>query len=318
MAASPIIPTNTADPTGADKKERGAIRAFEAKYREIRRGALDILARQRYEVVTVNSAELNINATRYNFELDQTILQRIGQEIQDIIESILLEGGEQNLWFLKAYVAPAAVQGVAQTHANLSIQSEAYKLSKPNLQSLLNSPVYQKRIGLLRAREFEEMKNLSQYTKENLRKSLSEGMALGKNPRDIAKDINERTNVSLSRAKLIARTEVPGALRRARMDEAEQAQKDLGILTKQMHISAFSPTTRIWHARRHGTLHTIAEQREWWSLSKNACNCKCSTIEILVDEAGKPLSESIITRANRNKDAHIEKMLKGRIRENDG
>ena len=75
MAASPIIPTNTADPTGADKKERGAIRAFEAKYREIRRGALDILARQRYEVVTVNSAELNINATRYNFELDQTILQ---------------------------------------------------------------------------------------------------------------------------------------------------------------------------------------------------------------------------------------------------
>ncbi|MBP3934740.1 MAG: phage head morphogenesis protein [Pseudomonas sp.] len=318
MAASPIIPTNTADPTGADKKERGAIRAFEAKYREIRRGALDILARQRYEVVTVNSAELNINATRYNFELDQTILQRIGQEIQDMIESILLEGGEQNLWFLKAYVAPAAVQGVAQTHANLSIQSEAYKLSRPNLQSLLNSPVYQKRIGLLRARELEEMKNLTQYTKENLRKSLSEGMSLGKNPRDIAKDITERTNVSLSRAKLIARTEVPGALRRARMDEAEQAQKDLGILTKQMHISTFSPTTRIWHARRHGTLHTISEQREWWSLSKNACNCKCSTIEILVDEAGKPLSESIITRANRNKDAHIEKMLKGRILENDG
>lgn len=273
MVAQAIIPRNEMDPTGADSKERGAINDFSKRMNLIYRNMREILDRQRYTIVTINSALLEVNATQYEWLLSPDILNNLSQEIQDMIDSILLQGGEQNLWFLNAYVIPAAIQGTAQSHANLTIQSEAYARSRPTLDSLLTSEPYRKRIGLLRAREFEEMKNLSNRTKDVMRRTLSEGMALGKNPRAISQDLQDATSLSKTRANLIARTEVPGALRRARMDEDEQAGKDLGIVTKQMHISAFSPTTRIWHAERHGTLHTIQEQREWWSYAKNACNC---------------------------------------------
>jgi hypothetical protein len=308
MAGQPIIPRNEQDPTGADSKERGAINDFAKRMNLIYRNMRDILNRQTYTVVTINSAELSVNASRYDFNLSPEILASLSQEIQDMIDSILLQGGEQNLWFLNAYVIPAAVQGTAQSHANLTIQSEAYARSRPTLDSLLTSQPYQKRIGLLRAREFEEMKNLSNRTKDVMRRTLSEGMALGKNPRAISQDLQDATSLSKHRANLVARTEVPGALRRARMDEDEAAGVDLGIKTMQMHISAFSPTTRIWHAQRHGTLHTIQDQREWWSYAKNACNCKCSTIAVLIGDDGKPLSSAILARANKNKAANLKKL----------
>lgn len=308
MAASPIIPRNEQDPTGADSKERGAINDFAKRMNLIYRNMRDILNRQPYTVVTINSAELSVNATRYDFNLSPEILANLSQEIQDMIESILMQGGEQNLWFLNSYVIPAAIQGTAQSHANLTIQSEAYARSRPTLDSLLTSEPYRKRIGLLRAREFEEMENLMNRTKDVMRRTLSEGMALGKNPRDISKDLQDATSLSKHRANLIARTEIPGALRRARLDEDEQAIKEFEFDAMQMHISAFSPTTRIWHAQRHGTLHTIQDQREWWSLAKNACNCKCSTILVLVGKDGKPLSPGILARANKNKAANLKRL----------
>ena len=308
MVAQAIIPRNEQDPTGADSKERGAINDFARRMNLIYRNMREILDRQQYKIVTVNSAILRINATRYEYLLSPEILASMSQEIQDMIDSILLQGGEQNLWLLNSYIIPAAIQGTAQSHANLTIQSEAYARSRPALDSILNSDPYRKRIGLLRAREFEEMKNLSNRTKDVMRRTLSEGMALGKNPRAISQDLQDATSLSKTRANLVARTEVPGALRRARMDEDEQAMNDLGIVGMQMHISAFSPTTRIWHAERHGTLHTIQAQREWWSYAKNACNCKCSTIMVLTDEKGNPLSSAILARANKNKAAHLAKL----------
>lgn len=308
MVAQAIIPRNEQDPTGADSKERGAINDFAKRMNLIYRNMREILDRQRYTIVTINSALLEVNATRYEWLLSPEILASMNEEIQAMIESILLQGGEQNLWFLNAYVIPAAIQGTAQSHANLTIQSEAYARSRPALDSILNSEPYRKRIGLLRAREFEEMKNLSNRTKDVMRRTLSEGMALGKNPRAISQDLQDATSLSKTRANLIARTEVPGALRRARMDEADQATADLGIRTLQLHISAFSPTTRITHAKRHGTLHTTQEQREFWSHAKDACNCKCSTVEILVDEKGNPLSSAILARANKNKATNLKKL----------
>jgi 16S rRNA G966 N2-methylase RsmD len=308
MVAQAIIPRNEQDPTGADSKERGAINDFAKRMNLIYRNMLEILNRQSYTVVTINAAKLEINASRYDFNLSPEILANMSQEIQDMIEAILLQGGEQNLWFLNSYVIPAAIQGTAQSHANLTIQSEAYARAKPSLDYILTSPPYQKRIGLLRAREFEEMKNLSNRTTDVMRRTLSEGMALGKNPRVISQDLQDATALSKNRANLVARTEVPGALRRARMDEDEAASVDLGIKTLQMHISAFSPSTRIWHAQRHGTLHTIQEQREWWSYAKNACNCKCSTIAVLVGDDGKPLSNALMERANKNKAKNLAKL----------
>lgn len=309
MAGSPILPRNAADPLGTDARERRAMKDFASRLRNIQRGTLRILNAIPYKVVTINA--LQHNSTTYRFELDENVLARMNAEIALIVDEFLLEGGYQNLWFMEAYVRPAYVQGTAQSVSNLTVQSGVYAAARPTLESVLLSAPYQRRIGLVRARQFENMKGFAGSMKDVLGSTLARGMAAGQNPRVIAKEIAARTGVSLSRANTIARTEITGALRTARMDETEDAQERLGIQTKEMHLSAFSPTTRIEHARRSGTLHTIQEQREWWSLSKNACNCKCTTVSVLVDDAGNPLTPSIIDRAKRIKQ---EKLASGKIK----
>jgi SPP1 gp7 family putative phage head morphogenesis protein len=271
MAGSPILPRSTSDPTGQDKRERSAIRDFDRRVNAVGKEALRILSKQSYTVVTLNALE--VNAKTYVFELDQTILARIGLEIERISDAIMLEGGVENLWFMRAYVEPAYQQGTGMTVANLAVQSEAYTLTKPTLDAVLFSEPYRKRISLLRAREFELMQGFTQQLKSDLAQTLTRGMIAGQNPRDIAKDIQGRTGVNRSRAERIARTEVTGAFRQARMDEAQAAQQDLGIRTKLMHISALSPTTRPSHSARHSKLFSIQEEREWWSVVPNMINC---------------------------------------------
>lgn len=297
MARMPLLPSSSADPTGQDRRERAAINDFARRMSVIQRGMLRILDKQEYTVVTINSAQMQANETVYRFQLDETILANINAEIALLIDSILLEGGLDQLWFLAAYVEPAYRQGTAQSWTNLSVQSEAYAATKPTLESILLSPPYRTRIGLLKAREFELMRGFSESMKSDLGSTLARGMSTGQNPRVIARDIKERIGVSQSRAERIARTEITTALRTARLDEAQQAQQDLGVQTKMMHISALSPTTRPDHRARHAHLYTPQEQREWWSVSPRSINCRCSTIEVLVDDDGKPLTPSIVERA---------------------
>lgn len=297
MARQPISPRTLDDPTGQDARERRAMADFKRRLRDIQLGVLRILDSVPYTVVTINAASLVINERVYRFELDETVLERINAEIALLIDTILLEGGQRSLWFMAAYVQPAYQQGTAQSVANMSVQSAEYALSRPTLEAVLLSAPYRRRIGLVRAREFEEMRGLSGWMRGDLGSTLARGMATGQNPRVIAKDIKARIVVSQSRANTIARTEITNALRQARMDETQDAQDSLGVRTMEMHLSALSPTTRPNHAARHATLHTIQEQKEWWARDANSINCKCSTVSILVDESGEPLTPSIIDRA---------------------
>ena len=294
---SPILPRSNEDPTGQDSRERKFMRDFDRRVNAIGKRVIRILNEQHYTVVTLNALE--VNATTYQFQLDQAILAGISSEIERICNLILLEGGEQELWAMKAYIEPSYIQGTAATAANLTVQSELYALTKPSLDAILFSPPYRKRISLLAAREFELMQGFSQQMKSDLAQTLTRGMIAGQNPRVIAKDIEARTGVNRSRAERIARTEVTNSFRQARMDEAQAAQTDLGIKTKLLHLSALSPTTRPSHRARHAHLYTIQEERDWWAVTPNMINCKCSTIEVLVDDQGNPLSTAIIERAKR-------------------
>lgn len=302
MARQAILPRNAADPTGQDARERKAIADFKSRMLDIQRGTLRILDSIPVQAVTINSAILSVNETVYRFDLDENVLARMNQELELLIQSILLEGGERSLWFMQAYVQPAYQQGTAQSVANLTVQSAEYALARPTLESVILSDPYRRRLSLVRARQFENMKGFALGSvKRDLANTLMQGMAQGLNPRDIAKNIRKTIDISESRARTIARTEITNALRQARMDEDDSAGENLGIRTKQMHLSAFSPTTREDHAKRSGNLYTTEEQREWWSFSKNVVNCKCTTIAVLVDDEGKPLTPSIVERAKRIK-----------------
>jgi SPP1 gp7 family putative phage head morphogenesis protein len=143
------------------------------------------------------------------------------------------------------------------------------------------------------------MKKIADDMTGDLASTLSRGMASGLNPRKIAENIETRIGVSKFDASRIAQTEVVGAMRTARREEAQQAQTDLGIKTKLMHLSALKSTSRASHIARHGNLYTIQETATWYSIVPNMIFCYCTQVEVLVDDKGEPLSKSIIERAKR-------------------
>ena len=280
----PILPKNLHDPTGADRLERGAMLDFEGRLRKCVQAYQSVLDRLHAKPV--------INA-KYEFALDIAVLMQMLDSASIAVDDILLQGGADNLWFFEGYGAVAYERGTAQEFHNLSRQSTVYKAGTPNLRALLNTPEYRLRVGLIRAREFEEVKGLSGQVKADMSRVLTDGIARGLNPLEIAHNLKEFEGIEQFRANRIARTEITTALRRARMDESDDADARYNLQTMQMHLSALGPTTRVEHAMRHGKLFTTDQQRDWWASDANSINCKCSTSSVLVDKMGKPLRPSI-------------------------
>jgi SPP1 gp7 family putative phage head morphogenesis protein len=140
------------------------------------------------------------------------------------------------------------------------------------------------------------MEGFSGSTATRLGRTLMAAVEAGTNPRDVARSLSRDFAVSKSRARMIARTEITGALRRGRLDEARDAQERLGIQTKELWFSALSDTTREDHAARHGNLYTADEVTEFYSEDANGINCKCATSSVLVDDDGNAISDKLVQR----------------------
>lgn len=285
-----ILPSNKLDPTGVDRLERGAMRDYARRLKQVSNRYIELLNRI--------PAEPAVNQ-RYTFQLDQTMLSMLLQNGDSLVDEILLQGGEFNPWLFQDYVSLSYQRGTAQEFANLAQQSAAYEAYRGSVQDILLSDAYQKRLVLVRARTFEEMKGLSADVKQDLSRVLTDGIGRGQNPKEVARRIRDQVGIEQGRANRIARTEITTALRRARWDEHDSASDDLGLNVMLLHLSALSPTTRQTHAFRHGKLYTSEEVRDWYSINGNAINCKCSQVTVLVDEKGVPLNSSVIDIAKK-------------------
>lgn len=288
----PILPRSPSDPVGAGGLERAAIKDFTGRIRKVVRVYRRVLDRV--------PRDLQINAV-YEYRLSAPMLASLLMQADIEVDTLLLEGGQDNLWFTQLYVEVASARGVAQAFANLAQQSPGYLAERESVRAILASDPYRQRMLLTRARVFEDMKALTAQAKADMARVLTDGLGRGLGPREIARNLETAANIPVNRAKTIARSEIPTALRRARLDEADAAETLYGVKTKEMHISALSPTTRKTHADRHGLLYTREQQRAWWAKDANSINCKCTTLAVLVDSKGNPLVPWIEQKAKENK-----------------
>ncbi len=274
------------------------MKAFAKRMKKVSQGYIRLLNRIPSEPV-VNK--------KYQFDLDPNYLSIILRDGELMVDEVLLQGGEFNNFFFNEYVSTAYERGTAQEYANLAQQSTAYAATQQSVATILLSEPYQLRMALVRARVFEEMKGLSAQVKADMARILTDGIARGLNPREVARNLNEQSGIEIRRANRVARTEITTALRRARMDEADEASEVLNLETRQVHISALSPTTRPNHASRHGKIFTTDEQRDWWAIDGNSINCKCSTVTILTDKEGRPYNDTLLNKLKEEKEAMKER-----------
>lgn len=246
-----------------------------------------------------------VNAGTFIYDMSAQQLADLLERVQAILDDYLLEGNGQDIWALQ-YVTQEYQRGTLSAYTNLSVQSQSYA-AQTTLASLLSSPGYLNQIASAYVTTFSDWKGISDKARADLANVISDAIARGVNPRETTRIISKRLDVSMSQAKTIAQTEQVGALRQAQWQETDWARERLGLNTKLLWQSALKPTTRYWHASRHGRTYTTAEVRAFYAENGNRYNCYCSQIPVLVDEKGNVVNIGMMSKlADERKDWQSE------------
>lgn len=232
-----------------------------------------------------------VNAGTFIYDMNAQQLADLLQVVQTILDDHLLEGGERNLWAM-SHVAAEFQRGTQQAFNNLSVQSQAYA-QQTTLVQLLSTPAYQNQVASAYISAYSDWKLESDRARGDLANIISDAIGRGINPRETAQIVSKRLDVSLSRAKNIAQTEQVGALRQAQWNETDWAADRLGLNTGLLWLSALKPTTRSWHASRHGKVYTTEEVRDFYAENGNRYNCYCSQIPVLLNQDGSVFNEGL-------------------------
>ena len=303
---------NILDPTQQKGREKRAyadsrrrLRAINAEIQEL---VIDQL--QPREIAVNGLRAYLLNAERvYIYELDYLQLRRIDETIAEIIQRIMMQRGEQyDNWF-QAYTAEAYQQGAAYAQSSLAVQSAVYASAYSDIESVLFTPEYQRRIAVVTSRTFNSMEGFTDDLITTTRRILGDTIAQGKSPRWAAQqlkgylvDTEGDQKKAASRAATIARTELGVAYRSAVLDESMRTSEALGLQTKMMWVSALMATTRWSHAERHGKLYTRAEVAEFYSRDGNPINCRCSQVPTIVDANGEAFAKKIFEKMEKQKE----------------
>lgn len=174
--------------------------------------------------------------------------------------------------------------------------SEQYRENVRQLTPAIMSVLpleYLNQISAARLTTFSDWKVISDTARGDLTNIITDAVARGVNPRETASVISKRLDVSMSKAKTIAQTEQVGALRQAQWNETDWAADRLGLNTGLLWLSALKPTTRTWHASRHGKVYTTEEVRDFYAENGNRYNCYCSQIPVLLNDDGSIFNEGL-------------------------
>ena len=254
----PIVPSNKRNPANQTRRVQKALAPVN--------GALDATQAWLLHILeSIPAAQVNqVKQPKlgYRYDVSLTRLEQIVAELQGRL-------GDGGIAVMQGAQA-AYREGTALAAFNLSGMSDDYART---ITQVLASEPYIRRSALAGARVMEGMKGFTAETSSDLARELMIGIQDGRNPLDLARDLRERFSISKARAERIARTEINAALRRGRLDEAQDTQERLGIKTGMLWASALSPTTRASHARRHGQVYSVDEVRQFYSRDGNAINC---------------------------------------------
>lgn len=204
------------------------------------------------------------------------------------------------------YVLDGYERGTLNAYTNLAIQSEVYA-QQTTLTYLLSQPAYQNQVAAAFISTYSDWRGLSDAVRTDLANVIGMSIARGINPRETARIVSKRLDVSMTRAKAIAQTEQVGALRRANWNETTWASERLGLKTGILWISALKPTTRPSHAARSGKIFTVEEVEHFYSINGNRYNCYCANQPVLLNEDGTLHNPSVLDRLIQSRDEWEEK-----------
>lgn len=157
------------------------------------------------------------------------------------------------------------------------------------------SPFHQERVQVLYTETFTALENVTAAMNEQIRRQLALGIAEGIGPEEMARRINDRVDkIGLTRAKLIARTEVVKTYNTAQVAEYQRVENVIGEEVFVQWQTAEDERVRGSHRERNGKIYT---KEEYLTLIGEP-NCRCTGLPYVISLDGEAeLTSAAETRA---------------------
>jgi SPP1 gp7 family putative phage head morphogenesis protein len=212
-----------------------------------------------------------LGVRQFAFETDAQKVVGFMDWLQDQVDAGILEiqegqriGDAIDTAWTNVYIERSYKQGIERA------RSEMIKAGYPvppieaiagGVNAVFNAPVHADRVGVVYSRTFRDLKGITDAMDQQISQVLAQGIAEGKGPRAIAREINKRVDkIGITRSRTLARTEVVRAHHVATIQEYENAGV-LGVTVKAEFTTAGDDRVCAQCAALAGRVFTLKEAR---------------------------------------------------------
>jgi SPP1 gp7 family putative phage head morphogenesis protein len=201
------------------------------------------------------------------------------KEVLGIQEGVGLESAAEGAW-TRTYVETAYQRGVAQ--AGNELQGAGAAVEQGFIRAAFNRPVHADRAGIIFTRTFSDLNGITAEMDKQISRVLSQGILEGRNPREIARQLNERVDrIGITRARVLARTEVINAHAEGTLNLYEEAGVE-GVELEAEWTTAGDDRVCPDCEEREGRVMSLSEARGLIPLHPQ---CRCAWLPV-VENAG--------------------------------
>ncbi len=161
------------------------------------------------------------------------------------------------------------------------------------LRTTLAAPVSVERVQVLVSRTFTDIEGVTSRMATTLTRVLADGLTQGKHPRDVAKEMADKVDMSNRQAEMVARTELSRAHSEGQLDAFEAMGVDeLGVMVEWLNGSAPCPRCEALH----GIVVKLSEARGMIPVHPR-CVCCWTVANVGEVQKGQKRTKPAIDRA---------------------
>lgn len=278
------------DPTRTRGIEKRWRREINRRFREFRRKVIPALRRLNESVIQVNQfdpdpEQLRIYMAFFQAQLDQIIVgswqekyqrQSYERAIQRALAELKRQGAATTISELERRIAQQVDFTVIPS---LGLSADA----------MASLPLHQDALEFLFTRSFEALDGMSRDMARQVRGILFDSAREGLGVEQVARLINRRIEVGMSRSRLIAQTETIQAYQRGTINQARTTSDFIGEEVKLRWTTVRDSKVRDLHRQWHGEVFT--EQEAQRNIGKSPYNCRCGLIPVIAESDTKAKRE---------------------------
>lgn len=278
------------DPTRTSLIRRQFSADLNNRFRRLRGDIIDFMVTQ--DALGLKEKKLgftiHVQPREFAFRSDPEKLDAFNEWLRERIEANIFSvpaGTPPRTPWTAKYIQSGYRQGLMSAFFASKKEFEEFERNVDQfIRSSFNQPETINKVRLLATRAFEDLKGVTSAMSAQMNRILAQGLAEGKHPTEIAREMNEKiSNLTRTRALLIAQTEIIRAHAEGTLDAFEELGID-GLEVKAEFSTAGDDRVCPKCEKLEGVLFTIDEAR---GLIPVHPLCRCTLVPYVNPEPKK-------------------------------